>query len=149
LVGGSILEYALEQSVASRLREPQTQAERDVMFADPGLLGSFYEKIWAAYFLKVIGPSTRRDLDLVRSIRNVAAHDMDEISFERTPEIANRCRQFAMAADSIPGKATPPDLRRMFNLTIRFFTANLLMRAGDSSAEIAEAFKSLALYLDR
>ncbi len=149
LVGGSILEYAIEQAIASRLREPQTQDELDVMFAEPGLLGSFYEKIWGAYFLKVIGPSTRRDLDLVRKIRNTAAHDMNPISFEGTADIASRCRELAMAAETIPGKASPPDLRGKFIFTIRFFTANLLLRAGDANAEIAEAFQSLAPYLDR
>ena len=77
LVGASILEYALERAIASRLREPETQADLDVMFAERGFLGTLNEKIWAAYFLKIIGPSTRRDLDLVRRIRNIAAHDMN------------------------------------------------------------------------
>ena len=149
LVGGSILEYALEQAIASRLREPQTTTESDALFDEHGILGSFHEKIWAAYFLKVIGPSVRRDLDLVRAIRNSAAHDMNAISFDGTSEIANRCRELRFADASIPGKANPPDLRGKFILTIRFFTANLLLRAGDAKAEIAEAAQQLAPYLDR
>src|SRR5271156_5953175 len=80
-VGGSILEHALEQAILSRLREPQDNDESAKLFSDVGIFGTFYEKIWAAYFLKIIGPVTRRDIDLVRHIRNVAAHDMNPVSF--------------------------------------------------------------------
>lgn len=148
-VAGSLVEYALEEAILSRLRVPQTQGEADVLFRDQGILGTFYEKIWAAYFLKVIGPQVRRDLDLVRSIRNVAAHDMNPISFAETEEIASRCRELQLAKDTVPGKSNPQDFRGMFMVTVQFFTANLLLRAGDSNAEVAEAFQGLAPYLDR
>jgi len=149
LVGGALLENALEQAILSRLREPQTKAEADVLFSEGGILKTFSEKIWTAYFLKVIGPSVRRDIDLIRSIRNAAAHDMKPISFDGTAEIASRCRELNAAKETIPGKRTPPNLRDMFTFTVQFFTANLLLRSEDARAEIAEAIKSLAPYLDR
>ena len=149
LVGGSILEYALEQAIASRLREPQRTTELDALFDEHDILGSFHKKIWAAYFLKVIGPSVRRDLDLVRAIRNSAAHDMNTISFDGTSKIANRCRKLGFADEFDPRQSEPPDLRGKFILTIRFFSAGLLLRAGDAKAEIAEAAQQLAPYLDR
>jgi hypothetical protein len=147
-VGGSLLEYALEQAILSRLREPQTKTEGEVLFRDKGILGTFYEKIWASYFLKIIGPVSRQDIDLIRVIRNEVAHNMNPVSFD-TPEIASRCRELKLANESIGGKIEPPDLRAKFLVTVKFYTANLLMRAGDSNAEIAEAFKSLAPYLNR
>jgi hypothetical protein len=57
-VGGSILEHALEMAVRSQLREPQTPREADILFFDNGMVGTFSEKIWAAYFLKVIGSAS-------------------------------------------------------------------------------------------
>jgi len=148
LVGSALLEDALEQVILSRLREPQ-KTERHMLFSERGILKTFAEKTIAAYFLKIIGPVTRRDIDLVREIRNRAAHNMTPVSFDGTPEIASRCCKLNIAKDSIPGKATPPDMRGMFTLAVRFLTANLYLRSGDSNAEIAEAFKSLAPYLDR
>jgi hypothetical protein len=148
-VGGSVLEYALELCIESRLREPQEQPEKEILFADKGIIGAFYEKIWMAYFLKIIGPQSRRDIDLIREIRNEAAHSTNPISFENTPAIANRCRELIFAKESIPGKGNPPDVRGMFVVTVQFYSANLMLRSGDSSAEIAEAFKQLAPYLDR
>ncbi len=132
----------------SRLREPTTETEKNIFFHDKGVIGSFFEKIWMAYFLKIIGPETRRDLDLIRSIRNEAAHDMNPISFE-TEAVANRCRELLISKESIPAHKTPPDFRDMFVLAAQFYTANLLLRAHDSSAEIAEATAPLAPYLDR
>jgi DNA-binding MltR family transcriptional regulator len=149
LVGGALLENALEQAILSRLREPQTKAERDVLFSERGILGTFSEKITAAYFLKIIGPSVRRDIDLIRAIRNVAAHDMKVISFNNTPGIASRCSELNAVKDSNPGKAEPPDFRGMFILTVQYFTANLLLRSEDSNSEIAGASEQLVAFLDR
>ena len=61
-VMGAIVEHGLELAIESYLRKPANKEETAVLFRDPGLLGSFYEKIWAAYFLGFIGPMTRRDL---------------------------------------------------------------------------------------
>jgi hypothetical protein len=149
LVGGALLENALEQAILSRLREPQTDTESEALFSERGIFNTFSQKIWAAYFLKIIGPSVRRDIELVRSIRNAAAHDMKSVSFDGTPKIASRCRELSFANESIPGKADPPDLRGKSMLTVRFFTANLFLRSADANAEIAEAARQLAPYLDR
>src|ERR1700733_2668157 len=92
-VGGAYVEYALEEAILSRLRVPETETELKMFFHDKGIIGTFFEKIWIAYFLKVIGPQTRHDLELIRRIRNVAAHDMNPIAFQTTEEIANRCRE--------------------------------------------------------
>ncbi len=155
-VGGSILEFALEQAIASRLREPQGETakerkkEKGALFSpDKGIFGNFYAKIWGAYFLKVIGPSARNDIDLVRQIRNQASHDMNAISFKESPEIAALCLKLSFPKNSIPAAQTPPDLRGLFVLTVQFFTANLFLRAGDSHAEIKEASAALAPYLDQ
>lgn len=61
-VGGSFREYALEKLIESRPRAPETDIERAARSSEHGILGTFSEKIWSAYFLKLIGPLTRRDL---------------------------------------------------------------------------------------
>ena len=59
-VGGAIVEHALEQLLRSRLRRPTNKTEASYLFAEQGILGTFWEKIWAAYFMKLIGPRARR-----------------------------------------------------------------------------------------
>src|SRR5712692_5082170 len=98
-VGGSLVENALEALIRSRLREPETAREKEVLFSDLGILGTFSEKIWAAYFMRLIGPNTRHDLDMIRLIRNVCAHDMNPISFSQD-DIAGRIRCIYLANTS-------------------------------------------------
>lgn len=81
-VAGSLLEAVLEETLAAHFRPPANKIEEGLMFSDMGLLGSFNEKIWMAYFMKIIGPRTRRDLDLIRNIRNEVAHNMNPVSFD-------------------------------------------------------------------
>jgi hypothetical protein len=122
LVGGSLIEYGLEQLIKSRLREPKSQKDAGLLFSDTGIIGSFFQKILTAYFMGLIGPSTRKDFDLIRNMRNEVAHNMNPVSFD-TPAIASRCRELEFARESIPGQQMPPDLRGKFLVTIRFFQA--------------------------
>ena len=70
LVGQSVLEYALEEFLRVKLRPFESEAERNKVFAFDGILGSFSNKISMAYYFKMIGPATRRELDIIRLIRN-------------------------------------------------------------------------------
>jgi hypothetical protein len=91
------VEHALEFVIACRLREPRNKTEENALFQEKGILGTFSEKIWAAYFLKIVGHNARRDLNLLREIRNQAAHDMNPCSFESTPAIRSRCGDLGLA----------------------------------------------------
>lgn len=144
VIGSSLLEHALESAIGMRLREPSDSGETKRLFDESGLFGTFSKKIWAAYFLKIIGTRTRRDLDLIRRMRNIAAHSFAEISFD-TPEVAGGCRELKMPDDD--GR-TYPNFRERYLTTVHGFSANLLMRAGDHRAEIGNAYEGLAPFLD-
>jgi hypothetical protein len=100
-----------------------------------------------AFFLKIIGPEVRRDIDLIRLIRNQAAHDMNPISFDKTQQIAGRCRSLHFSIKHMAA-ATNKDERTLFMTVTQFYAANLLLRAADDNAEVAATFKGLAPYLD-
>jgi hypothetical protein len=148
IVGGSLLEHALEQLIKSRLREPASQKEASLLFSDIGIIGSFYRKILTAYFMRLIGPYTRKDFDLIRKMRNEVAHNMNPVSFD-APDIASRCRELVLAKESIPGQQMPPDLRGKFLVTIHFFSSVLMLKANDSTPIVADAVQDLNKYLDR
>jgi hypothetical protein len=73
LVVGSLIDCALAEAIKSRLREPDTDRGWNDLFKESGLLQRWSQKTTVAYFLKVIGPIARADIDLLRSIRNEAA----------------------------------------------------------------------------
>jgi hypothetical protein len=146
-ISGSMVEHALETAISCRLREPSTKEERDVFFHDGGIIRTFSEKIWIAFFLKIIGPSTRRDIDLIRLIRNQAAHDMNPLSFSGTPQIKSRCLLLTLARKAY-GEAITNDPKSCFLLSARYYAVNLLMRSGDQSARIPSSFVGRASQLD-
>ncbi|UPK45469.1 MltR family transcriptional regulator [Paenibacillus pabuli] len=62
------------------------------LFAGSGGLSSFSSRIELAYLLGLISPMQRRDLNLLRKIRNDFAHSMDIIDFENQT-ISNRINE--------------------------------------------------------
>ena len=120
-------------------------AKRKTLF----IINTLSEKIQAAYFLRIIGPKVRRDLDLIREIRNQAAHDMNEISFQNTEKIANRCRELVMPGQMLPDRSAPPSLRDVFVVAAQLYTTSLLMRSYDSDARFAAAFARTLGLLDQ
>ena len=146
-VGGALLENALEQAILSRLREPQTNAEGDILFSERGILNTFSQKIWAAYFLKIIGPSVREIL--IWFAPSATRSPRDEIYFVRRHSRNSVSLSRVKRREGQDPQKAPPDLRENFIATVQFFTANLFLRSGDSRAEIAEAYQQSAPNLDR
>jgi hypothetical protein len=70
----------LEEFIGITLR-PMTKQDKDRLFVDTGIFPSLYHKIFAAYALGLIGNKARKDLDIMRRIRNVAAHSIGLLSF--------------------------------------------------------------------
>jgi hypothetical protein len=147
IVGASVLDYALEELIKSRLREPKSSDEENELFSETGVFNSFRKKISMAYFMRLIGPTARKDFELIRRIRNEVAHNMNPVSFE-LDTIANRCRELVFAKESIPGKQTPPDLRGKFTFSIHVYVGLLMMRATDHLPGVREALEHVSKYLD-
>jgi hypothetical protein len=65
------------------------------LFEDRGLLESFGAKITMGHALDLYGKQTRRNLDILRQVRNLFAHDISQLTFA-TPEIAHACRELVI-----------------------------------------------------
>lgn len=144
LVGATLVEFALERVIAIRLRAPADDKEKAKLFSRDGIFETFSEKIWAAYYLKIIGPVTRQNLDLIRRIRNYAAHNPNAANFQATSEIASRCREFQLpdAYNRVSSEKVK------FTLTVCSLATDLMTRSADATAVIATAFENLAPDLD-
>ena len=88
---GSILETALESLLKATLRPQLNSDDKRVLFDFDGPLGTFSSKTILAFSIGVIGPISRRDLDLIRLLRNEFAHSRRHFKFS-TPEVSEVCR---------------------------------------------------------
>lgn len=97
LVLGSILEQGLELSILSHCvlgwNTAEAEAEQRKLFSggEDGAM-NFAVKIRLAYALGVYGPATRSDLDMMRNIRNLFAHDRGHLTFDDAVA-SNLCAQ--------------------------------------------------------
>ena len=141
LVCGALVENALEWAIGAHLRKPETDTEKSALFPDNGILGSFSEKIWGAYFMCIIGRTVRHNLDMIRLIRNVAGHDMNPLTFDH-PDIASRCGQIELLNEAFKD-APKPSRRQTYVLTAQFLTATLGLRSQENDPDIGEGVKRL------
>lgn len=88
-----------------------------------GILDSFSKRTDMAYALGLLRSDEKRDMSLIRKIRNSFAHEIQSLSFD-TDEIRNRCFELKSAKDTLEG----PLKGSMFEDTPRFrFTLSVAM----------------------
>jgi hypothetical protein len=78
----------------------------DAFFDGNGAAGSLSRKIALLQAFKVIGPITRRNLNIVREIRNAFAHGKIPITFE-TPEVKALCEELRLINPLDPAERNP------------------------------------------
>jgi hypothetical protein len=100
----SILESSLEIFLRSKTRPSLNSEDNRILFDFSGPLGTFSSKIIVGYAFNWYGPDTRRDLDLIRLMRNEFAHSRKSFNFE-TPQIADVCQQ--LRSPDWPGAFIP------------------------------------------
>lgn len=84
------VEAALESVLLKKMIPLPVNEIDEIFVGESGPLSTFSAKIRLAYAFGVIGTETRRDLNLLRTIRNAFAHARTPVSFD-TPEIAKAC----------------------------------------------------------
>jgi DNA-binding MltR family transcriptional regulator len=128
IVGSSLVEYGLEQAIKAALRPFDPEKEKpdlDRLFGINGIFSGMSAKVLGAYALQIIGPRTRRDLELINKIRNEFAHDMNPLKFY-DQNIASRCKEIKLTETSNPAKAN--DHRGIFLLAIHIYSSALILR---------------------
>jgi DNA-binding MltR family transcriptional regulator len=87
----SFLEDALQSFILKLLRNNLTNDERSTLLDYHGPLGTFSSQAAVAYAVGLIGPITRDDLEIIRTIRNGVAHTRRRFSFS-LPEAIEICK---------------------------------------------------------
>jgi hypothetical protein len=101
---GSFLEVNLERLLSKQMRSDLNSKDRRQIFEYEGALGTLSSKIVVAYALKLIGPITKADLNLIRLLRNEFAHSRIPFNFT-TPEVWTVCEKFPIV--DLPGAVIP------------------------------------------
>jgi hypothetical protein len=118
----SLLDHALQIALLTKMRRDLIPPEQAEMFGGRGLLATFSAKIDLAYALKLIGPKTRDDIDMIREIRNAFAHARGPISFQ-TKEVATVCARLRFPA-AVAHAPNEPQLNR-FKMCATLLTLTL------------------------
>ena len=100
IIGGTFIEMALEHIIKAFFPDDK---EVDKLFEFNQPFGNFSNKINIAYCLGLIDKLVKRDLDLIRKIRNKFAHDL-YTSFE-DPQIKSYCTELKFHEISMMVKA--------------------------------------------
>lgn len=144
ILAATSIEDVLEWAILARLPNLLLDAEsRDSVFGHNGSLGTFSSKITMAYAMGVIDKAGRREIDLIREMRNACAHARMPISFEMDV-LADIARQ--VIPELLPHIAKPVDpkwLRHAFVLKCVFLCQYIISgKRADISAEITAAAKA-------
>ncbi|WP_338692035.1 hypothetical protein V5279_37980 [Bradyrhizobium sp. 26S5] len=96
LIGQTFVERALELAILAKLAPFDEEANRQIFSYDSnGPASDFAAKIKIGYVLGLFGPQTKKDLNLIREVRNAFAHSLQAISF-KTQEVAEMCKLFSL-----------------------------------------------------
>jgi hypothetical protein len=111
ILQASMVESILENAIAQRMRHDLKEETKKEIFEFEGPIGTFSAKITVAYALGIFGSITRRDLDLIRLMRNQFAHSRKPLKFSISV-VTNVCAQLRLP-DVAGVSLTPTALLRI------------------------------------
>lgn len=100
LIGAAMIESKLENLLKSTLVDNFSKSELFNGHNSP--IGTFSSKIKLSHALGLISDKEAREANLIRKIRNVFAHDLEEVTFSSQP-VCNYCLELQAS--------TPGDLK--------------------------------------
>jgi hypothetical protein len=102
---GSFVETQLRRLLVSRIRNALNSNDRGLLFGNNGVISTFSSKIIVAYVFKIIGKTTRSDLDNIRVLRNEFAHSRIPFGFT-TAEVREVCSKLRIV--DLPDSSNVP-----------------------------------------
>lgn len=137
IVGAAMLDAIMEDFIRWSLSH-LPQAENDRAFSDNGLLGTFSRKVFWLYATGAIGKKTHHDLDMIRRIRNEAAHNPDTSNFD-AQEIKTR----ALTIEISKSEVEENNARARFVGAVNILSTGLLFKAASNKIkDMAQQLKA-------
>lgn len=129
IAAAALLDGALKQALIKNLIVPEDLGEGD-LFNSGAPLRAFSAKIKMGFALGLYGPKTRKDLDLIRDVRNSLAHAMVRLDFD-TEQVANVCRRITLV-DRVARTSGKIDFSRMALANVYLLSTNWLTMSFDA-----------------
>ena len=140
VVLATLTEDAIELLLMNNMRGDLSAEDRRLLFGFDGVAGTFSSKVHLAYAMKLIGPKTRRELDLIRTLRNTFAHAKKAIRFD-VPEVSAVCAELRFPDEPDADRPSGPldleaqklsepwcEARVRFHTSCRTLTNRMLLR---------------------
>ena len=85
ILGAAMVEEALLRLLKANVKHRLNSAEMQRLFGYEGPVGSFSNRIRVSQAFGIIDRETRRRVDVIKEIRNAAAHSHSELTFTNDP----------------------------------------------------------------
>ena len=142
LSAAALIDEFIKTAIRSKLIELSADEDKR-LFHGQGPISSFSSRIMIGFALGIFGPTTRKDLNVIRDIRNRFAHTLEDIDFD-TPAIADRIRNLNCIQDQAKDKA-PQHLLREATLRL---SMHVLMKAGRVAEKDRDEVAKMTTLLD-
>jgi DNA-binding MltR family transcriptional regulator len=96
LTAAAWIDDAIEEVIRSRFVENKKAA--DELLTGDAPLATLSARIKLLYCMGIITEEVRKDLNIIRAIRNLFAHERGRVTFD-TREIKDRCRSFSLSPE--------------------------------------------------
>lgn len=141
LLVSSLLENAVDGVLTVQISHFASK-EREAFFDSHGAAGAFSRKIALLHAFKIVGKVTRRNLDIIREIRNAFAHGKVPLTFE-TPEVKAMCDELKLIDPRSPTKTISDNhqgsgSRNRFHDVLATIMILLDIYIGDDSKRLAD-----------
>lgn len=127
IVGGTLVEAALEAAILSKFVPLDPKEERGDLFDGDknGPLATFSARIRLGYAVGLYGPLTKEELECIKAVRNAFAHGALTLDF-KTPDVVAICNTLSLFEKSAPSEGylgnTP---REKYISTVAFISSRL------------------------
>lgn len=112
IIGAAMLDERLRQLMGAFLVDDSTKVDQ-LLEGPLAPLGSFASRIGTSYCLGLISKDEYHDLQIVREIRNVFAHELHGLSFSDA-RVKDKCTQLHLPKELPPLPGGPPGARNPF-----------------------------------
>ncbi|WP_345984756.1 MltR family transcriptional regulator [Sulfurimonas sp. HSL-1656] len=146
LFASSYLDKALSDLLYCALAYDK-KIEND-LFEGTAPLAAFSARIKMAFYLGKISKVERRDLDLIRKIRNEFAHNADAIDFEEE-KIKNQCRELSFSYHDNDHRPRGHFTAACMGLLVNIHNETLLSQAPEIKAENAPSEEKKQMIRER
>ena len=145
ILAATILEQALESAISTHFAVKREEAETIFVDQSEGSLSAFSMKIKLAYALGIIEKKVRKELTVIKTVRNALAHAPMRAVFS-ADAIATTCNHLFIWKELPFGDARPETAKRKYAKSIEYLHAYLRGSVTEETERVPLLFEDSDFY---